>query len=189
MNIEQDILRIKKVMGLLSEITNTDIKITNELSTDINKIIKPNWFNMNFNKISDVERKGIEKLKKYNLFDNVFKQSIEKLLQKYSKTNKIVARKNDEIIGYLIWVETTPIIEKIIDLDPSMKIPVIISTAINPDYRNQGLYNNLFDNSGINGDYLVHASEVLSPFEFWKKKGCKTIREINYQNKILYCKS
>jgi hypothetical protein len=188
MNIEQDILRIKKVMGLLSEITNTDIKTRNEPSIDSDELIRSDWFNINLSKLTDMERKGIEQLKKHNKFENVFKQSVKNLLKRYPKVNKIVARKDGEIIGYLIWVESTPKMEGIKDLNSTIKIPVIVSTAISPDYRGQGLYNNLFKNSGIGRDYLVHVSNVLSPYEFWEKKGCKTIREINYQNKILYCK-
>lgn len=127
---------------------------------------------------------------KTNQFENWFKQSVKQLLTRYSKVNKIVARKDGEMIGYLIWDETTPEMEGIVGLDdPTIPIPVIVSTAINPNYRGQGLYNNMFNKSNINGDYLVHASDVLSPYEFWKNKDCETIREIDYQNKVLYCKS
>jgi hypothetical protein len=188
MNIEENILRIKKMMGLLSEITNSDIKTTNEPSTDSDELVRSDWFNIDLNKLTDIERKGIEQLYKNNKFENIFKQSVKNLLKRYPKVNKIVARKDGKIVGYLIWVESTPKMEGIKDLNPTIKIPVIVSTAISPDYRGQGLYNNLFKNSGIGRDYLVHVSNVLSPYEFWGKKGCKTIREINYQNKILYCK-
>lgn len=131
-----------------------------------------------------------ELLMKTNQFENWFKQSVKQLLTRYFKVNKIVARKDGEMIGYLIWAETTPEMEGIVGLDdPTIPIPVIVSTAINPNYRGQGLYNNMFNKSNINDNYMVHASDVLSPYEFWKNKGCETIREIDYQNKVLYCKS
>lgn len=168
---------------------NENIEPVNEPTTDTDDLVTPSWFNMDFDKLSKDERKSVDHLMKTNQFENWFKQSVKHLLKRYSKVNKIVARKDGEMIGYLIWAETTPAIEGIQGLEPTSKIPVIVSTAINPNYRGQGLYNDMFNRSGIGGEYLVHASDVLSPYEFWKNKGCETIREIDYQNKVLYCKS
>jgi hypothetical protein len=169
---------------------NENTEPTDEPTTDTDELVTPSWFNMNFDKLKALDKMSVEYLMKTNQFENWFKQSVKQLLTRYSKVNKIVARKDGDMIGYLIWAETTPEMEGIVGLDdPTITIPVIVSTAINPNYRGQGLYNNMFNKSNINGDYLVHASDVLSPYEFWKNKGCETIREVDYQNKVLYCKS
>jgi len=168
---------------------NENIEHVNEPTTDTDDLVTPSWFNMDFDKLSKDGKTSVDHLIKTNQFENWFRQSVKHRLKKYSEVNKIVARKDGEMIGYLIWAETTPAMEGIQGLEPTTKIPVIVSTAINPNYRGQGLYNDMFNKSGIGGEYLVHASDVLSPYEFWRKKGCETIHEIDYQNKVLYCKS
>ena len=166
---------------------NEDVEYGDDESKSPHEIVDVNWFDLNLDALSDYDRQMVEKLKNDNVFDKWFQQTMAQLLRRYSTVNKVIAKEDGKMVGFLIWAQTTPKLEGV--SDDETPIPVIVSTAVSPNYRKKGLYNNIFSKTGISGDYLVHASKVLSPFEFWERKGCKVVHDINYNNKIMYCKS
>lgn len=96
---------------------------------------------------------------------------------------RVVIKDKGEIVGFLIWTNKGGEID---DLGDSQTYPVIIATAIHPNYRNRGLLRMMINKAGILKPYLVQTS-ALSPIGLWEKMGCKMVKDVGQGNKIEKC--
>ena len=151
-------------------------------STEISKSYKDNkhyqWFDYLNPRHKDISKDYLEFILKSSIDVYVYKL-------KY-KVKRIVTKNNDgEIIGFLIYADKGT---KMDDLGDGKEYPVILSTAVNPNYRNQGILKNMIDKSGIPKPYLVHTGP-LSPPGLWEKFGCRQVKSLEYGgNAIKKCR-
>ena len=96
---------------------------------------------------------------------------------------KVVIKDKGKIVGFLIWTNRGGQID---DLGDGESYPVLLSTAIDPEYRNRGLLKMMIERAGLQKPYLVHASDI-SPIGLWQKMGCKVAKHLGGGNKIEKC--
>ena len=106
--------------------------------------------------------------------------TIDYLTKQYD-TKRVIVSDNDKLVGFLIFAETT--ISKEVPREMNnTPMNVILSTAIDPEYRNRKLFNKMLTESQITKPFIVHLGDH-SPFDFWEKFGCKPIYEYPSPNK------
>jgi hypothetical protein len=121
---------------------------------------------------------------------DIVKYSLRKILDtinkqfNYNLKRIIVVNKENEAVGFLVWSDKTGQLD---DLGDGHNYPVIIATAIAPEYRGKGLYNMMIQGSKLQKPYLVHLNNATSPMSFWNKQGCKIEKEIDNVNGIGKC--
>lgn len=96
---------------------------------------------------------------------------------------RVVIKDKGKIVGFLIWTNKGSDVD---DIGDNKIYPVILSTAIHPDYRNRGLLRMMLNKSGIEKPYLVQTSS-LSPIGLWEKMGCKIVKKMELGNNIEKC--
>jgi len=96
---------------------------------------------------------------------------------------RVVVKDKNVIVGFLIWANKG---KKLDDLGDNQTYPVILATAIQPDYRGRGLLKMMINKSNIKKPYLVQTS-ALSPIGLWMKMGCNVVKELGAGNKIEKC--
>jgi hypothetical protein len=113
------------------------------------------------------------------------KNTIDLYINQLKYNIKRIVAKNDngDIIGFLIFTDKGTNIDNFGD---GKEYPVILSTAVNPDYRNKGILKNMIDKSKVPKPYLVHTSP-LSPPGVWEKFGCRKVKEIGRFNYVEKC--
>jgi hypothetical protein len=120
----------------------------------------------------------------------IVKYSLQKTLNtinkqfNYNLKRIIVVNKENDAVGFLVWSDKTGQLD---DLGDGHNYPVIIATAIAPEYRGKGLYNMMIQGSKLQKPYLVHLNNATSPMSFWNKQGCKIEKEIDNVNGIGKC--
>ena len=100
-------------------------------------------------------KKGVEYLK------NMFNYDLK----------RIVVKDKGEVVAFLIYSYTTGKREGLNDETP---YPVLLSTAVHPDYRQRGLLKKMIESAGIQKPYLVQTSIISTPL-VWEKMGCKVV--------------
>jgi ribosomal protein S18 acetylase RimI-like enzyme len=96
---------------------------------------------------------------------------------------RVVVKDKNVIVGFLIWTNKG---KELDNLGDNQTYPVIIATAIHPDYRGRGLLKMMINKSNIEKPYLVQTS-TLSPIGLWQKMGCNVVKDIGDGNKIEKC--
>ena len=132
------------------------------------------WFNTDG--VSDMPAKDVEDALRYTL---------EALATKFGyKMKRVVIKDKGVVVGFLIWSDMgNPYID---DIGDGETYPVLLSTAILPEYRGKGLLRRMIDKSGIQKPYLVHTSK-LSPIGLWEKMGCSVVKDHGSGNAIEKC--
>ena len=120
--------------------------------------------------------------------DNQLRDGLNSAIQQYEvwygdDLRKIVVKDKGKIVGFLIWAIRGIYID---DLDDGETYPVLLSTAIDPEYRNRGLLKMMIERAGLQKPYLVHVSPI-SPVGLWEKIGCKVVKHMGNGNKIAKC--
>lgn len=147
------------------------------------ELVRADWFNVNRDVLEPYQIKMVDDP---IYFDKWFKESFSYLIKRYGNNlHRVVAQDNGKIIGYFIWADSNAKIEGV--SDDTTSIPVVLSTAVSPEYRRQGILNKMIENSGIGDEYFLHYSDAISPEGFWEKKGCYPVHELNKINKIFFC--
>lgn len=123
-------------------------------------------------------------ISKFNL-ESLLRDSIDTYVNKLKyNIKRIVAKNNNgDVIGFLIFADKGTNID---NLGDGKEYPVIVSTAVNPDYRNKGILKNMIDKSGIRKPYLVHTGP-LSPPGVWEKFGCRKVKDLPGLNYVEKC--
>jgi|LauGreDrversion4_2_1035121.scaffolds.fasta_scaffold330026_1 hypothetical protein len=117
--------------------------------------------------------------------ERALKYTLDVLVKDYKyKLKRVVIRDKGEIVSFLIFTDSGH--EVIDNIGDGNTYPVLIATAVHPDYRNRGLLRMMIDNSNMKKPYLVHTS-VVSPPGLWEKFGCKIVKELSDKNKIMKC--
>jgi len=113
------------------------------------------------------------------------KHTLEALAVSYGyEMKRVVIKDKGEIVGFLIWSDMgNPNID---DIGDGEKYPVLLATAISPEYRGQGLLRKMINKSGIGRPYLVHTSKI-SPIGLWEKMGCSVVKNIGFGNAVEKC--
>lgn len=135
------------------------------------------WFDHRNKEISDIPEV---------ILLNWLKKTITHLKENYNyDLKRVFVKDNDEIVAFLIYSETNEKKEEISN-DENKKINVILSTAVNPKYRNRGLLKKMIFKSNIGTPFLVHTSHI-SPHIVWEKFGCKPIVDRGNGNYVEIC--
>lgn len=162
----------------------TDIILENRVYTDksdTNNIVQTfkdkghyKWFDTKG--LSDIPAETLE----YSL-----KHTLETLAVVYGyKMKRVVVKDKGVIVGFLIWSDIgNPNID---DIGDGETYPVLLATAISPEYRGKGLLRKMINKSGISNPYLVHTSK-LSPIGLWEKMGCSVVKKIGAGNAVEKC--
>lgn len=103
---------------------------------------------------------------------------------------RVVIKDKGDIVGFLIYSETTMEKESFNGLNDTTSYPIILSVAIDPKYRKQKLFNRMLEGSGINKPFMVHTSDI-SPMSLWDSLGCSpffTYPPPNQMNHTCLCK-
>lgn len=113
------------------------------------------------------------------------RNTLEMLVNQYDyKLKRVVIKDKGEIVSFLIFTDKgSDVIDNIGD---GNTYPVLIATAVEPEYRNRGLLKMMIDKSNIQKPYLVHTS-VISPPGLWENFGCRVVKELSEDNKIMKC--
>lgn len=165
---------------IIENIVDEVLNISKDPQNDTLKMVQDyeggqyKWFN---NDYSHIKTNNIDaQLKKALYIYRVF----------YGDTLKRVIAKDDDIpVGYLIYTKRS--YSSFDDIGDGETYPVICSTAVNPEYRNQGILRGMIQKSGIGDPFLVHSS-YLSPPNLWEKFGCKPVKDLEGEgNQILKC--
>ena len=124
-----------------------------------------------------------------NISDDVINSGLKRSIEYYNeeyKIKKVTIIKNEKIIGFLLFSFTTLEKEGLNSIDLS-QYPIILSTAIQPEFRNKGLLKMMINKANIKKPFLVHTS-IISPSNLWEKFGCKEIgTKFSKDNKIEMC--
>jgi hypothetical protein len=113
------------------------------------------------------------------------RNTLEILVNQFNyKLKRVVIKDKGEIVSFLIFTDNGN--ESIDNIGDGNTYPVLIATAVEPEYRNRGLLKMMIDKSNIQKPYLVHTS-VISPPGLWEKFGCKIVKELSDDNKIMKC--
>ena len=123
-------------------------------------------------------------IKPYDL-EYGLKHSISHLTKVYGyNLKRVVIKDKDEIVAFLIYIDKND--KEFTDVGDGKTYPVLVSTAVHPDYRNRGLLKMMINKSGLTKPYLVQTS-AISPPGFWEKLGCKIIRKYDQFNALEKC--
>lgn len=164
---------------LMSEELNfkTDDSQSNIID-DFSKQKLANWFDYKSPEISHLTKGDIA----FNL-NHVMKY----YYGQHYKLKRVLVKDDNELVGFLVYSETTPKKENIEKLIDDKTYPIILSTAISPQYRNRGLLTKMFEKAKIQKPFIVHTSQISTP-GIWDKFGCKKIKEVGVGGYVEYCK-
>jgi ribosomal protein S18 acetylase RimI-like enzyme len=124
------------------------------------------------------------KISKFDL-DMSLKYTLDALNKVYGYILKRIVVKDDgEIVGFLIYSYKGH--SQLDDIGDGKIYPVLLSTAVHPNYRNKGLLKMMVDRSELKKPFLVHVS-LISPPGLWEKFGCKVVKDMSDGNKIMKC--
>jgi hypothetical protein len=120
-----------------------------------------------------------------DVLEHTLKHTLESLAVSYGyKMKRVVIKDKGVIVGFLIWSDMgNPYLDNIGDGE---NYPVLLATAILPEYRGQGLLRKMVDKSNIKHPYLVHSSR-LSPIGLWEKMGCSVVKKLGGGNALEKC--
>lgn len=136
----------------------------------------------------DYRSSELKKMAPENHIKAMLKMGMDILKNKY-KLKRVVVKDDDVDVGFLIYSKTTENMEKISD-NTSKSYDVVLATAINPKYRQQGLLKRMMESANINRPFFVQTSLITTPL-VWEKLGCSPIRnmdEFGPGNVIQICK-
>lgn len=157
-----------------------DISIDNSGNDEILKTFKEKghyqWFDYLDPKLKD-------KIKPFML-NIALKYGLERLTKQYGyNLKRVIVKDKDEVVGFFIWTDKGTEID---DIGDGKVYPVILSTAVHPEYRNRGLLKRMIETSGIEKPYLVQTGPI-SPIGLWEKLGCKIVKKIAGGNSLKKC--
>lgn len=126
----------------------------------------------------------------YN-FTNIMMYTMKFLSSKYD-LSRVVVKDKGEIVGFLIYSYTNKDKEEIeTDEISEDNYPVLLATAVKPEYRERGLLKLMINNAKIDKPFLVQTSQISTP-QVWEKIGCKVLYDLSDKygegNKIELCK-
>jgi hypothetical protein len=96
---------------------------------------------------------------------------------------RVLVADDDKVVGFLVWADQG---KEIDNLGDGNNYPVVIATAISPEYRGKGLFNKMLAKSEIKKPFVVQLNPT-SPMDFWGRYGCKIEKELQDGNKIAKC--
>lgn len=96
---------------------------------------------------------------------------------------RVLVSDNDKVVGFLVWSDQGTEID---NLGDGNNYPVVIATAIAPEYRGRGLFNMMLKKSEIKKPFVVQLN-ATSPMSFWGKFGCRVEKEFPNGNKVAKC--
>lgn len=120
-----------------------------------------------------------------NDLENGLRNTLDYLTKYYGyNLKRVVIKDKGEIVAFLIYIDKND--KPHTNTDDGKTYPVLVSTAVHPDYRNRGLLKMMINKSGITKPYLVQTS-AISPPGFWEKHGCKIIKRFDQFNSLEKC--
>jgi hypothetical protein len=162
---------------LTSEEINFDTTQKTDVSTDFVKDKYAKWFDYKSPKLKHMSFSQIEDSLNFTM---------DFYLKRQYKLKRILVKDDNELVGFLIYSTTTPKQEKIEDILEDKSYPILLSTAIAPNYRNRGLLKQMIDKANITKPFLVHTGQISTP-GVWEKLGCRKIKNIDNDNFVELC--
>lgn len=111
------------------------------------------------------------------------KHTIDYLRSKY-KLKRVTVKDDNRDVGFLVYSKTNERKERI--SHDETPIDIILITAIDPKYRNQGILKQMMDKSKIKRPFIVHTSKLSTP-QVWERIGCKPVKDLGGGNKVEKC--
>jgi hypothetical protein len=165
-----------KFIKLLNTLILEELSITYGGSPD--DVFNPDWFEI--------------RNPKFNMSRGLLNFSLRMVLANYKSKYEVKVIKIEDdgkIVGFLLYSMTNKEKEGIKNNSiPDVEYPVVLSVAIDPDFRGRGLLKKMLQKANIIDEFLVHTSGV-SPREIWDRFNCKPIQEVSGGNFVEYCKS
>ena len=162
---------------ILNKIILEELSITYGGSPD--EFFDPNWFSIEDPRV--------------NLNRHQLNFSLKMVLEKYKRdydVRVVKVKDGDKVIGFLLYSMTNKNKEEITDEGfPRHEFPIVLSTAIDPNYRGQGLLTKMLQKANIINEFLVHTSGV-SPRKIWDRYNCKVVHDFGVEKGgVEYCKT
>jgi Acetyltransferase (GNAT) family len=148
-----------------------------DIVSDFTKDKYAKWF--------DYKAPSIKHMRNADLENSINYVMNSYLNQKY-KLKRVLVKDDGQLVGFLIYSITTPEKENIKNKIDENEYPILLSTAISPEYRNRGLLKKMIEKANIQKPFLVQTSALSTP-GIWKKLGCEEIYYLGQGNSIEFC--